>query len=81
MSKAYHPKFNGQTEMVNKSLEQYLRAFVGDKPHRWVDWLLFDEFCSIPIFSQPLKSLLLKHYMVNPSKSYKTLFLVLHEWR
>lgn len=28
MSKAYHPKFNGQTEIVNKSLEQYLRAFI-----------------------------------------------------
>ena len=44
MSKAYHPKFNGQTETVNKSLEQYLRAFARDKPHRWVEWLLFDKF-------------------------------------
>ena len=44
ISKAYHPNFNGQTEIVNKSLEQYLRAFARDKPHRWVEWLLFDEF-------------------------------------
>ena len=44
MSKAYHPNFNGQTEIVNKSLEQYLRAFTRDKPHKWVKWLLFDEF-------------------------------------
>ena len=29
---------------MNKSLEQYLRAFAGDKPHRWIEWLLFDKF-------------------------------------
>ena len=30
--------------MVNKSLEQYLRAFVGDKPKHWVEWLPLAEF-------------------------------------
>ena len=44
MSSAYHPQFDGQTEVVNKSLEQYLRAFAGDKPKQWVEWLPLAEF-------------------------------------
>ena len=30
--------------MVNRSLEQYLRAFAHDKPHTWFDWLHLAEF-------------------------------------
>ena len=33
MSSSYHPKSDGQTEVVNKSLEHYLRAFAADKPN------------------------------------------------
>ena len=39
MSPSYHPQSDGQTEVVNKSLEQYLRAFASDKPSLWVEWL------------------------------------------
>ena len=44
MSTAYHPQSDGQTEVVNKSLEHYLRAFAVDRPHSWVDWLPLAEF-------------------------------------
>ena len=44
MSSSYHPQSDGQTEVVNKSLEHYLRAFAADRPHSWVDWLPLAEF-------------------------------------
>ena len=39
MSSSYHPQSNGPTEVVNKSLKHYLRAFAADKPSLWVEWL------------------------------------------
>ena len=39
MSTAYHPQSDGQTEIVNRSFEQYLRAFTSDSPYRWAEWL------------------------------------------
>ena len=44
MSYAYHPQYDSQTEVVNRSLEQYLKAFAGDKPRQWVEWLPLVEF-------------------------------------
>ena len=44
MSIAYHPQSDGQTEIVNESLEQYLRAFSSDRPHHWAEWLPLAEF-------------------------------------
>nr|XP_023872616.1 uncharacterized protein LOC111985197 [Quercus suber] len=44
MSSAYHPQSDGQIEVVNKSLEHYLRAFAADRPSTWVEWLPLAEF-------------------------------------
>ena len=44
MSSAYHPQTNGQTEVVNRSLEQYLKAFTAAKPSIWVEWLPSAKF-------------------------------------
>ncbi|XP_030936610.1 uncharacterized protein LOC115961836 [Quercus lobata] len=38
MFSAYLPQTDGQTEVVNKSLEHYLRSFAGDRPQEWVEW-------------------------------------------
>eukprot|EP00877_Chromochloris_zofingiensis_P000946 jgi/Chrzof1/10852/Cz05g14160.t1 len=41
---AYHPKTDGQTERVNKSLEQVLRCHCSAFPEKWDDYLHFAEF-------------------------------------
>ncbi|GKB44630.1 ty3-gypsy retrotransposon protein [Tanacetum coccineum] len=44
LSTAYHPQTDGQTEVVNRGLEQYLRAMVLDRPQQWVRLLSWAEF-------------------------------------
>ena len=55
MSTTYHPQSDSQTEVVNKSLEQYLRAFTSDSPHRWAEWLSLVEFWFNSNFHTSLK--------------------------
>ncbi|XP_039145712.1 uncharacterized protein LOC120282946 [Dioscorea cayenensis subsp. rotundata] len=44
MTSAYHPQFDGQSEALNKCLEQYLRCFSFENPSKWVDFLPWAEF-------------------------------------
>lgn len=43
-SSAYHFQMDGQTEIVNKMVEQFLRCFSTDKPNGWVKWLALAEY-------------------------------------
>ena len=44
LSSAYHPQSDGQTEVVNKCVETYLRCVAGQFPHSWSKWLTLAEF-------------------------------------
>lgn len=43
-STAYHPQSNGQTENLNRSLEQYLRCVAGERPTEWLKDLPWAEW-------------------------------------
>ena len=43
-STAYHPETNGQTEILNSILEQYLKAYVNFLQNGWAFWLPSAEF-------------------------------------
>ena len=44
MTTAYHPQSDGQTEVMNRSVEQYLRSFVHKRPKEWHKFLPFAEW-------------------------------------
>src|SRR5882724_7089686 len=43
-STAYHPQTDGETELVNQEIEQYLRLFVDHHQSDWMNWLPMAEF-------------------------------------
>lgn len=40
---AYHPQSDGQTERINRCLENYLRCMVYQNPRQWAMWLPLAE--------------------------------------
>ena len=44
MRSGYHPQTDGQTEIINKCLEPYLRCFSSEQQHQWAKWLPLAEW-------------------------------------
>ena len=43
-STSFHPETDGQTEIANSDLKEYLRAYCNYQQDDWYDWLPFAEF-------------------------------------
>ena len=44
LSTTYHAQTDGQTERINRDLQQYLRIFTSEKQDEWVSWLPLAQF-------------------------------------
>lgn len=44
LSSSHHPQHDGQTEVVNKTLETMLRAYTAENKESWAEWIHLLEF-------------------------------------
>jgi hypothetical protein len=44
LNTTYHPQTDGQTEILNKCLETYLRCFASKRQNQWAQWLPLVEW-------------------------------------
>jgi len=72
LSTAFHPQTDGQTELTNSTLEQYLRAYVNYQQDNWKELLPLGEFAYNNGYQESIKRIpFFANYGVNPE--YQTI--------
>ena len=73
MSTAYHPETDGQTERVNQTLEQYLRAFCNFEQDNWSEMLPMAEYAyNNSVTSATAMSPFYANYGYHPRTNWQT---------
>lgn len=54
-SSSYLPQTDGQTEVTNRTLKQYLRCFSSERPREWTKWVTWAEFCNNTSFHTAIR--------------------------
>ncbi|CAJ2661631.1 unnamed protein product [Trifolium pratense] len=75
-STAYHPQSDGQTEIVNKAVETYLRCMCSDKPSTWSQWISLAEYWYNTNFHSSIQATLMKSFMGSLLLSIFLIYLV-----
>ena len=44
LSTVHHPQTDGQTEVMNQEVQQYLRLFCAEEQESWLDWIGLAQF-------------------------------------
>lgn len=44
LSTSYHPQTDGQSEVLNRCMESYLRCMCHESPQEWARWLTLAEY-------------------------------------
>lgn len=54
-SSTYHPQSDGQSEVLNRTLEHYLQCFIAEKPNNWATLLHWAEWWYNTTFHSTIK--------------------------
>ncbi|XP_051137558.1 uncharacterized protein LOC127255849 [Andrographis paniculata] len=78
-SSAYHAETDGQTEVLNRAVETYLRCFPCEQPKKWMRWLALAEYWYNTSFQTAAKMTPFEVvYRREPSSIKSRIYLVFH---
>jgi hypothetical protein len=56
LTSSFHPQADGQLEDTNRIIVMHHRCLTSDQPRRWLQWLLWAEFCYNSAYQSSLRT-------------------------